>query len=211
MADDYSEFGTYAAVGIHPHEAQRYIENIDLYLDELEKFKSSKNVVAWGEIGLDYYYDISPRDVQKKVFIAQLERAVKLKMPVILHIRDAMDDALEILKDFYKDLKLLFHCYSGGMKYLDEVLDMGGFCAIGGAVTWKKSLELKEVAEKIILDRLLLETDCPYMTPVPFRGKLNEPAYIKYVYEAVADIRKIDFNEFEKSIKINSESFFNFK
>lgn len=215
MAENFARFGTYASVGIHPHEAQKYIKNINLVLDEFEEIiindkNKNKKIVAWGEIGLDYYYDISPRDAQKKIFISQLERAEKLNIPVILHIRDAMDDALDILNDFCVNLKLLFHCYSGGLKYLEKVLETGGLCAVGGALTWKKSEELRKVIEIMPLNKLLLETDCPYMTPAPFRGKLNEPAYIKYVYEAAAKIKNIELKEFEESIKINFENFFNF-
>ena len=210
MADKFKDFGAYAAVGIHPHEAQRYEINLNYYLDELEEMTQDARVLAWGEIGLDYYYDNSPRDTQRKIFIAQLDRALKLNLPVILHIRDAMSDALDILDDYKKNLKLLFHCYSGGLEHLERVLDMGGLCALGGAVTWKgkRSDELRQVAKLINIDRLLIETDCPYMTPAPFRGKLNEPSYIKYVYEAVAAVKDIEFNELEDKIKINFEKFF---
>ena len=211
MANNFKNYNAYAAVGIHPHEAKIYADNLDFYLDKLEAMTLDNRVLAWGEIGLDYYYDISPRETQQKIFIAQLERAVKLNLPVILHIRDAMDDALAILNDYYKNLKLLFHCYAGGLKYLERVLEMGGLCALGGAVTWKKSDELREVAKIINLDKLLLETDCPYMTPAPFRGKINEPCYIKYVYELIANIKNLEFSELEDRIKNNYKKFFEIK
>ena len=133
-------------------------------------------------------------------------------MPVILHIREAMNDAMKILHE-HKNLKLLFHCYSGGFEFLDEVLEMGGLCAFGGALTWKgkASEELRKVFKKIPVERILLETDCPYMTPAPFRGKTNEPAYIKYVYERAAQEKNIEIEELEKIIENNFEKFFRSK
>ena len=204
MAREYAGYGTFAAVGIHPHEAGRYPNGVP---ESLTALFSDERVVAMGEIGLDYHYDISPRDVQIKMFELQLDIAAKLNVPVILHIRDAMSEALAVLRNF-SGLRLLFHCYAGGLEYLDTVLGMGGICAIGGAVTWKNSVKLREVAARIPLDRLVLETDCPYMTPAPFRGRTNEPSYVKYVYEAVASARNMDLDELKNVIWINAERFF---
>ena len=202
------KFNLYASIGIHPHEAKRY-EKIPEEFYELVK---NEKVLAVGEIGLDYHYDISPRDVQKKIFEEQLNFAKEKNMPVILHIREAMNDAMKILHE-HKNLKLLFHCYSGGFEFLDEVLEMGGLCAFGGALTWKgkASEELRKVFKKIPVERILLETDCPYMTPAPFRGKTNEPAYIKYVYERAAQEKNIEIEELEKIIENNFEKFFRSK
>ena len=130
-------------------------------------------------------------------------------MPVILHIRDAMDEAMEILTA-HRSLKMLFHCYSGGLAYLNEVLGMNSLCAFGGALTWpgKSFDELRDVVRAIPIERILIETDSPYMTPVPFRGKRNEPAYVKYVYEAVARERKISVDELAAQVEINAKNFF---
>ena len=146
MACDFKDYGAYAAVGLHPHAVKEYYAHdyIRLSLKDLRKkltrLALHKRTVAVGEIGLDYHYEHDPQiqDAQKEIFAAQLEWAAGIHKPVVLHIRDAMRDALDILKDF-PGLKLLFHCYSGGLEYLDEVLSMGGLCAIGGAVTWKNS------------------------------------------------------------------------
>ena len=199
------EFDLFASIGIHPHEAKRYSD----VPEEFHRLIEDEKVVAVGEIGLDYHYDLSPRDVQIEMFERQLKFAEEKNMPVILHIREAMEDAMKILHN-HKNLKLLFHCYAGGLKFLDEVLEMGGLCAFGGALTWKgkASDELREVFRKIPDERILLETDCPYMAPAPLRGKTNEPAFIKFVYERGALEKNISVEELEKIIEKNFEGFF---
>ncbi|MBQ7593748.1 MAG: TatD family hydrolase [Synergistaceae bacterium] len=205
MAYDFASSGLYASIGIHPHEAKLY-EKIP---DEFSKMLHYERVVAVGEIGLDYHYDHSPRDVQKRMFELQLRFAEDNNMPVILHIREAMNDAMEILTA-HRGLKMLFHCYSGGLEFLNEVLGMKSLCAFGGAVTWtgKASDELREVVKKIPLDRILIETDSPYMSPAPFRGKKNEPANVKYIYSAVARERNISVEELASQVEINAKNFF---
>ena len=205
IATDFAQFGLYASVGIHPHEAKFY-EKIP---DEFYRLITHERVVAVGEMGLDYHYDHSPREIQKKVFELQLAFAQENNMPVILHIREAMKDALEILKN-YKGLKMLFHCYSGGLEFLDEVLELDGMLAFGGALTWngKMSEELREVIKQVPIEKILFETDCPYMAPVPFRGKINEPAYVKYVYETAAKDLNISLSELENKISENAGNFF---
>ena len=205
MAEDFAQFGLYASVGIHPHEAKRYESVPEVFRD----IAGSGRVVAIGETGLDYHYDHSPRDVQKRMFYLHLRLAEDLNMPVILHIRDAMEEALEILTA-YRGVKMLFHCYSGGTEYLNEVLGMGGMCAFGGAVTWdnKSGEALREVVRKIPAENILCETDSPYMTPVPFRGKRNEPAYIRYVYETIARERNISVSELARITETNARKFF---
>ena len=206
LANDFSQFGLYATAGIHPHDAQNY----DKIPEEFSILLKNKRVVAVGEIGLDYHYDYSPRDIQKKMFEAQLDFAHEHNMPIVLHIREAMHDALEILK-YHTDLKMLFHCYSGGLRFLERVLDMNGLCTFGGAVTWtgKNFDELREVVRLIPIDNILAETDSPYMTPVPFRGKRNEPAYVKYVYEAIAHERRMNVEDLAVKISDNAKKFFN--
>ena len=200
------EFLQYSSIGIHPHEAKNY-KNMP---EEFLKLALEDRVIAIGEIGLDYYYDNSPREIQKEMFRLQLEFAREIKLPVILHIREAMKDAMEILRG-YKDLKLLFHCYSGGLEYLEEVLKFKSMCAFGGALTWKNSNELREVFKRIPISNILLETDCPYMSPVPYRGRTNEPAFIKYVYEKAAELKNITLDEFSKKVIDNMKSFFDLK
>ena len=205
LAEDFSQFGLYASIGIHPHEAKRYPE----IPAEFSILIKSKRVVAVGEIGLDYHYDHSPKPDQQRMFEAQLDFAREHDMPVILHIRDAMDDAMNIL-NYHRDLRLLFHCYSGGLEFLDRVLAMEGMCAFGGAVTWtgKGSDELREVVRRIPIENLLAETDSPYMTPVPFRGRRNEPANVRCVYEAIAQARGMDVRELAAKIASNAQRFF---
>ena len=205
MAEDFSHLGLYAAIGIHPHEAKRY----DGIPPEFRKIAEDSRVVAIGETGLDYHYDHSPRDVQKRMFELHLKFAEDMNLPVVLHIRDAMDDAMEILT-VHRGLKMLFHCYSGGLEYLNEVLGMGGMCAFGGAVTWdtKSSENLREVARIIPLENILCETDSPYMTPSPLRGRRNEPAYVRYVYNTIADERNMSLADFSCAIEENARRFF---
>lgn len=205
LAEDFSQFGLYASIGIHPHEAKRY----DAIPEEFKRLIHSERVVAYGEIGLDYHYDNSPRGVQQKMFELQLEFAVNNNMPVILHIRDAMPDAMSILKDF-RGLKKMFHCYSGGIQFLDEVLDMNAVCSFGGAITWtgKGTDELRDVLRVIPAENILLETDSPYMSPIPFRGKRNEPAHVKYVYEAAARERNTTTEELAAQVEQNAKRFF---
>ncbi len=205
MAEDFAQLGLYASIGIHPHEASRY----DDIPSEFSRIVQGKRVVAVGETGLDYHYNYSPRDVQKKMFGLHLKFAEETNMPVILHIREAMNDAMEILT-VHRGLKLLFHCYSGGLEYLNEVVGMGGMCAFGGAVTWdtKASEELREVVRRIPAENILCETDAPYMTPAPLRGKRNEPAYVSYVYSTIARERGISVQELESIVESNAKRFF---
>ena len=208
LAEDFSlasQVGLYATIGIHPHEAKRY----DKIPEEFSRLINNKKVVAVGEIGLDYHYDHSPKADQQRMFEAQLDFASEHDMPVVLHIREAMNDAMNILK-YYRDLKLLFHCYSGGLEYLERVIEMEGMCAFGGAVTWRGKAydELREVVRQIPIDNILAETDSPYMAPVPFRGKRNEPSYIPSVYEAIAHERGISVSELEAKIADNAQRFF---
>ncbi|MBQ7578529.1 MAG: TatD family hydrolase [Synergistaceae bacterium] len=208
MAHDFAQFGLYASVGIHPHESGRYNQ----VPEEFSALIKNERVCAVGEIGLDYHYNHSSREDQHKMFSLQLEFAARENMPVILHIREAMHDAMNILRD-YRNLKLLFHCYSGGLEYLDEVLSFDSMCAFGGALTWpgKNGDELREVFKRVPIHNILLETDCPYMAPAPFRGKINEPAYIKYVYDKAAEIKNLDISDLANRIEINAKNFFNWE
>lgn len=209
MARRFSENGVFAAVGVHPHEASRYADGLP---EALLALASDARVVAVGEAGLDYYYDHSPREVQRAVFAMHLDWAVRARKPLVLHVRDAMDDVLSLLEglapEARRDLKLLFHCYSGGLEYLERVLGLGAWCAVGGAVTWARSDALREVVARIPADRLLLETDCPWMAPKPFRGRLNEPSYVRYVYEAAAAARGVAIEALAARVEENAHAFF---
>ena len=205
LANEYKNI--YAAIGVHPHEASSYNDEVEKRLIELSK---DKKVVAIGEIGLDYYYDNSPRDVQKAVFKRQIELAAKLKKNIVIHSRDAAKDTFDILKEAHEkyDFTALIHCFSQSVDMMREYLKMGDYIALGGAVTFKNAKTPKEVAKVVDLDRLLLETDCPYMTPVPYRGKRNEPKFVKFSCQYIADLRQMDAGELEKITAINTKRFF---
>lgn len=175
----------YAAVGIHPHDASTATPAL---LDELRVLAGHPQVVAVGEIGLDYYRDLSPRPVQRRAFTDQLALAAELALPVVIHSREALDDVLAALRDWQGTGVL--HSYSGGTERLEEVLALGFSVGISGPVTFPKSGRLRAVAAMVPLERLLVETDCPYLTPLPYRGRRNEPAYVRYVVEAVAGARR---------------------
>ncbi len=179
------EFGfVYAACGIHPHEAEGCKQG---YLSVLKKLCMEKKCVAVGEIGLDYHYDFSPREIQQKVFEQQLVLAKELDLPVIVHDREAHEDTMTLLKR-YKP-KGVVHCFSGSAEMAKEVLKLGMYIGLGGAVTFKNARKPLEVAEMVPDDRLLVETDCPYMTPVPFRGKRCDSSFIPYTAEKLAEVR----------------------
>lgn len=179
----------YAMVGSHPHEAKFYSEDTRKAYIDLAK---EKKVVAIGEIGLDYYYDLSDRQVQKQVFIDQIKLAKELDLPIVIHSRDAIEDTYEILSTYAKDMKVLLHAFSESWEVCMRYLNLGFYVALGGVVTFKNARKLLEVGEKVPLDRLMIETDSPYLTPVPFRGKRNQPAYTHYVVEKIAQLKGID-------------------
>lgn len=205
LANKYENI--YAAIGVHPHEARTYDDEVEKRLIELSR---DKKVLAIGEIGLDYYYDNSPRDVQKEVFKRQIELAAKLKKNIVIHSRDAAKDTFDILKEAHEkyDFTALIHCFSQSVAMMREYLKMGDYIALGGAVTFKNAKTPKEVAKAVDLDRLLLETDCPYMTPVPYRGKRNEPKLVKFTCQYIADLRQMDALELEKITGENTKRFF---
>ena len=180
--------GAFAAVGIHPHEASGYREGD---LDLLAKwYREEDKVVAIGEIGLDYYYDHSPRDVQKQVCDLQMKLAYQLDAPVVFHVRDAHQDMLDMMKARRDRLPGgIIHCFSGSWEIAKEYLKLGYYISLAGPVTFKKAPKLQEVAVNVPRDRLLIETDSPYMSPEPKRGRRNEPTHVRYVCEKVALLR----------------------
>ena len=198
----------YAAVGMHPDEVG------DLNDERFEYLKSQaqkEKVVAIGEIGLDYYWDNESHDVQKKWFIKQLELARELNLPVIIHSREAAADTLEIMKEYGKGLRGVIHCFSYSIELAREYVKMGFHIGIGGVVTFKNGKKLKEIAAEIPLDRILLETDCPYLAPVPYRGKRNSSVYLSYVAEEIADLKGITYEEVVEQTELNGKTLFGIK
>jgi TatD DNase family protein len=193
----------YAAVGVHPHDARTVTPAV---LDDLRTLSRHPKVVAIGEIGLDYYRDLSPRPVQRQAFADQLALAAELGLPVIVHSREALDDVLAGLCG-WEDTGVL-HSYSGGLERLEEVLELGFSIGISGPVTFPKAERLRAVAEAVPLERLLVETDCPYLTPVPYRGRRNEPAYVRYVAQAVARARGMEAEPLARATADNARCLF---
>ncbi len=194
----------YAAIGVHAHEAEEATESD---LAEIENLYEKNKVVAVGEIGLDYHYDFSPRERQLEVFKRQLILANKLNLPVIVHDREAHEDTMNLLKK-YKP-KGVVHCFSGSAEMAKEIVKLGMYIGIGGAVTFKNAKKPVEVVEYLPLDRLLLETDAPYMTPVPFRGQRCDSAHIAYTAEKIAEIKGIDVQKLIDICNENAKRLFN--
>lgn len=208
LAEKYENI--FAVVGVHPHDAKDVSEN---YLEELKELSKHEKVVAIGEIGLDYYYDNSPREEQKKIFIEQLQLAKNLDLPVVIHTRDAAGETYEIISEAAKDgnLRGVMHCYSGSVEMALEYIKLGFYISLGGPVTFKNARVPREVAEAVPLDRLLIETDCPYLTPEPNRGKRNEPKYVRYTAEKIAEIKGITLENFAKATRENTMRLFGIK
>lgn len=196
----------YSAVGVHPESADNLPED---YISQLESLAKHKKAVAIGEIGLDYYWDNVPRDVQKKVFIEQLNLARDMNLPVVIHDRDAHGDTMDILRQ-YKPNGLL-HCFSGSVEMCKEIVKLGMSISLGGVVTFKNARQSVEVAEYIPLDRLLLETDAPYLTPVPFRGKRCDSSMIKFTAMRIAEIKGISMEELINITTENACRLYNIK
>ena len=182
----------YAAVGVHPNETA---ELTDVDMKWLESLAENPKVVAIGEIGLDYYWDEPEREIQKHWFSAQLEVAKKTGLPVIIHSRDAAADTLEIMKEHGRDLGGVIHCFSYGPEMAREYLKMGYYLGIGGVVTFTNAKKLKEVVKETPIDRIVLETDCPYLSPVPNRGKRNSSLNLPYVVDMIAELKGITAKE----------------
>lgn len=195
----------YAAVGLHPDEVGELDEERFAFLkQQCQKEK----VVAVGEIGLDYYWDTASHDVQKKWFVRQLELAKELDLPVIIHSRDAAEDTWNVMKEHAQGLRGVIHCFSYSKEMAEEYVKMGFHIGIGGVVTFKNGKKLKEVAQVVPLDRILLETDCPYLAPEPFRGKRNSSLYVPYIAQAIADIKGITYNEVVAQTAKNAKELF---
>ncbi len=199
----------FATVGIHPHDAILYNDSVE---KELYKLSDNKKVVAIGEIGLDYYYDHSPRELQIEVFKKQLDMAAKLKLPVVIHTRDAEKDTIKILSEYKKNnknAKILFHCFSGSQEFADFALNIGAYISFSGIITFKKADEIREIVKNVPAEYILVETDSPYLTPTPFRGKKNHPAYVSLVAEKLAEIKGVTKSDVVDFTRENTINFFN--
>lgn len=195
----------YPTAGIHPSEAaEDYMEK----LKELEEFIRAHKVYAVGECGLDYHYGKEFSEIQKDLFRRQIELSIRYELPLIVHMRDASSDTLEMIKAYHGKIRGVMHCYSGSLEMAQEFIKLGFYISLGGPVTFKNAKESKRVAAEIPLSRLLIETDCPYLAPVPFRGSRNESAYVYYVAKEIAELRHMRLEEIEEITTYNSEKLF---
>lgn len=197
----------YGTIGYHPTELENYSQQ---NMNIIESNLNNPKVVGIGEIGLDYHYGKENKDIQIQVFKYQLDLARKYNMPVVIHSRDALEDTLNIIKQ-YKDLKITMHCFSYSKEIAKELIKMNVKIGIGGVLTFKNSIKLKEIVKEIDLKNVLLETDSPYLTPEPYRGKQNEPIYVKYVAQEIAKLKQISEEEVEKITTSNAISQFDLK
>ncbi|MBY8914752.1 TatD family hydrolase [Bacillus sp. YC2] len=196
----------YAAVGWHPVDA---IDMTDEDLSWIKELSSHEKVVAIGEMGLDYHWDKSPKDIQKEVFRKQIALAKEVDLPIIIHNRDATEDVVTILKEEgAEQVGGIMHCFTGSAEVAQQCMDMNFYISFGGPVTFKNAKKPKEVAKEIPNDRLLIETDCPFLTPHPFRGKRNEPSYVKYVAEQLAELKGMTYEEIASITTENAKRLF---
>ena len=201
LCEEYPD--VYGAVGVHPEELNSYNEEAENKIKELLKHKK---IIAVGEIGLDYYWDKSQVKKQKEIFERQILIAKQAQKPILVHDREAHLDSFEILKKSNAaEIGVVMHCFSGSPEFAQQCINEGFYIAIGGVVTFKNAKKVKEVAKNVPLDKLLLETDAPYMTPVPFRGKENQPAYVKFVAEEIAQLRGVSFEEIAEATTANAK------
>ena len=205
VAEKYEN--VYASVGVHPHDARAYDDTAESHLIDLSR---SDKVIAWGEIGLDYYYDHSPRDVQREIFIRQIRTAGRLDLPIIVHSRDADEDTVEILTEEFsgRDGKGIMHCFGGTPQMAEALLEIGFLISFAGNVTFKKAENLRDAARAVPLDKLLVETDCPFLTPVPYRGKRNEPTYVVHTARFLAELKGVEFETLAAQTTKNFLDFF---
>ena len=203
----------FATLGVHPHEAS-LVGEADY--SEMEKLAENPKIIAWGEIGLDYYYDHSPRDVQKNVFIRQMELARAAKLPIVIHCRpsenseNAWDDTLKLIAEHWGSSGVggILHCFTGELHHMQAALDMGFIISFAGNVTFPKATNIREAAKQCPLDRLFIETDSPFLAPVPYRGKRNEPAFVTETARHIAEARGITVEELATATSSNFKRFF---
>jgi TatD DNase family protein len=195
-----------ATVGVHPHEVKLIQPG---WYDELRLLAQGKCVVAYGEIGLDYHYDHSPRDVQRTRFREQVQLARELRLPIVIHTREAQEDTIAILKEEKAgELGGVFHCFSGDAWLAKDALDLGFYLSFSGVITFQNAVMLRDIVKTVPVDRILIETDSPYLTPAPHRGKRNEPAYVRYVADKIAELHGISVEEVEEATTRNARRLF---
>ena len=203
----------YATIGIHPHEARLASDHA---YSEMEQLARHPKVIAWGEIGLDYYYDHSPRETQKQVFLRQIELAGAAKLPIVIHCRpsdnseNAWDDCLQLIQEHWaaKGIGGVLHCFTGTWPHAKRALDIGFMISFAGNVTFPKAQQIRDAALEVPLDRMLIETDCPYLAPIPFRGKRNEPAYLKETARKLGELRGLSMEHIGEQTARNFYNFF---
>lgn len=204
LVDKYDHL--YGCIGWHPVDA---IDCTDEGLQWIEELCKHPKIVALGETGLDYHWDKSPKEIQQEVFRKQIRLAKKLNMPIMIHNREATDDVLTILKEEQaEEVGGIMHCFSGSVETAKEALNLNFYISLGGPVTFKNAKKPKEVAKVVPLDKLLIETDCPYLAPHPFRGKRNEPAYVRLVAEQIAELKEISLEELAEATTRNAKKVF---
>ncbi len=197
-------FGTY---GIHPHEAKNDKVTKKLIIDEIN---ANEKIIGIGETGLDFYYNFSDKKDQIKSFEEHIKASIELKIPLIIHSRNAEDEMLEIFNEYKKhDLKILMHCFTGSKKFAESLLDLNAYFSASGIITFKNSTDLQETFKSIPLEKTLIETDSPYLAPVPNRGKKNEPSFVRFTAEKLAEIKDIPISELVKSTTSNFNKLFN--
>lgn len=197
----------YALLGVHPSEIAGWNDDVREKIRRLVKI--NKKIVGIGEIGLDYHWDATNKDKQKAAFIEQIELANELRLPICIHDRDAHKDTLDILKEYNRGSKGVLHCFSGSVEFMRDCIKEGYYIALGGVVTFKNAQKVRDVAQAVPLDKLLLETDAPFLTPEPHRGEENQPAYTKFVAEKIAQIREININDVIKQTTQNAIELYN--
>ncbi|MCY4512935.1 MAG: TatD family hydrolase [Bdellovibrionales bacterium] len=195
-------FGT---LGMHPHRADCFNEECEIFL---KKHLSDPSIVAVGEIGLDYYYEHSPKDIQKETFVRQMSLAEEEGLPVEIHTRDAEEDTLAVLKEFQGRVQGILHCFTGSYGMAQKALDLGYNISFSGIVTFKKSQELQETCKKIPLNRLHIETDAPYLAPIPYRGKENQPSWVVYVARKVCELHNVTEELLSRQLEENTLKMF---
>lgn len=200
----------YAAVGTHPHDARLFDDKAEQLIANL--IEQSSRVIAWGEIGLDFHYDNSPRAVQMQVFRRQLQLAREARLPVIIHTREAEVETIDLLGSEWTGANLpgIMHCFSGSLSLAQQAIALGFSISFSGIISFKKAEDLRAIARQVPLDRLLIETDCPFLAPAPFRGKRNEPAYVVEVARCLADIHGLEVEEIGRLTSENFEKLFRF-
>ena len=196
-------YGTY---GIHPHEAKNDKVTTKLIVEEI---KANKKIIGIGETGLDFYYNLSDKKDQIKSFEEHIKASIELKIPLIIHSRNAENEMLEIFNEYKKyNLKILMHCFTGSKKFAESLIDLDAYFSASGIITFKNSTDLQETFKSIPLEKTLIETDSPYLAPVPKRGKKNEPSFVKYTAEKLADIKQIPLSELIKNTTFNFNRLF---